>query len=37
VDYRDNPQHRVPHHRKWSGFTPPNWSSFTPPLTAVPE
>ena len=22
-DYRDNPQHRVPHHRKWSGFTPP--------------
>jgi hypothetical protein len=39
MDYRDNPQHRVPHHIKWSGFAPPNWSNFTPPLTAniVPE
>jgi hypothetical protein len=34
MDYRDNPQHRVPHHTKWSGFAPPNWSNFTPPLTS---
>jgi hypothetical protein len=33
MDYRDNPQHRVPHHIKWSGFAPPKRSNFSPPLT----
>ena len=33
MDYRDNPQHPVPHHIKWTGFAPPKWSIFTPPLT----
>jgi hypothetical protein len=33
MDYRDNPQHHVPHHIKWSGFAPPKRSNFTPPLT----
>ena len=23
MDYRVNPRHRAPHHRKWSGFAPP--------------
>jgi hypothetical protein len=32
MDYRDSPQHRVPHHIKWSGFAPPKRSNFTPPL-----
>ena len=33
MDYRDNPQHPVPHHINWTGFSPPKWSNFTPPLT----
>ena len=37
MDYRDNPQQRVPHHIKWSGFAPPKWPNFTPPLTQNPD
>ena len=33
MDYRDNPQHRVPHHIKWTSFAPPGWTNFAPPLT----
>ena len=33
MDYRDNPQHRVPHHIKWTSFAPPWWTNFAPPLT----
>ena len=35
MDYRDNPQHRVPHHIKWTSFAPPWWINFAPPLTAI--
>ena len=35
MDYRDNPQHPVPHHIKWTSFAPPWWTNFAPPLTAV--
>ncbi len=33
MHYRDNPQQRLRHHIKWTGFTPPNWTDFAPPLT----
>ena len=35
MDYRDNPQHRVPHHIKWTSFAPPWWTNFAPPLTRL--
>ena len=35
MDYRDNPQHRVPHHIKWTSFAPPGWTNFAPTLTAL--
>ena len=35
MHYRDNPQQRLRHHIKWTGFTPPNWTDFAPPLTLV--
>ena len=35
MHYRDNPQQRLRHHIKWTGFTPPNWTDFAPPLTVV--
>ena len=28
-----NPQHRVPHHIKWTSFAPLGWTNFAPPLT----
>ena len=34
MDYRDNRQHRVPHHIKWTSFAPPWRTNFAPPLTA---
>ena len=33
MDYRDNPQHLVRYHIKWTNYTPPWWTSFAPPLT----
>ncbi len=35
LHYRDNPQQRLRHHIKWTGFTPPNWTDFAPPLTCL--
>ncbi len=37
MHYRDNPQQRLRHHIKWTGFTPPNWTDFAPPLTRILE
>ena len=30
-----NPQHRVPHHIKWTSFAPLGWTNFAPPLTLL--
>ena len=36
MDYRETPQHRVPHNIKWTSFAPPGWTNFAPPLTGLP-